>query len=91
MKKRATALREAAGRAKALATPLGTHVDTAVTGATEKDVWYGPYAEDSTKSLLQDQKSLRTMAGDLTASAEAWIREAENLEAAAKAAEPAPK
>lgn len=91
MKKRAKALREAAGKAKALAAPLGTHVDTPVTGATEKDVWHGPYAEDSTKTLLGDQKNLRTMASDLVASAEQWIREAERLESAAKAAEAGPE
>jgi hypothetical protein len=91
MKKRAQALRAAARKAKALASPLGTHVDAAVTSATADGVWHGPYAVDSTRSLREDQKSLRELAADLLASAESWIREAEKLEAEAKAAEPAPK
>ncbi|GAA1636370.1 hypothetical protein GCM10009744_26790 [Kribbella alba] len=91
MKKRAQALREAARRAKALAPPLGTHIDKAVTSATADGVWHGPYAIESTRSLMQDQKNLRELAADLVVSADSWIREAEKLEADAKAAEPAPK
>jgi hypothetical protein len=91
MKRRAQALREAARKAKAMASPLGTHVDQAVTSATEEGVWHGPYAVESTRSLLRDQKNLRELAADLVVSADSWIREADKLEAAAKAAEPAPK
>jgi hypothetical protein len=91
MKKRAQALREAARRAKALASPLGTHIDKAVTSATADGVWHGLYAIESTRSLLQDQKNLRELAADLVVSADSWIREAEKLEADATAAEPAPK
>jgi hypothetical protein len=86
MKKRATALRAAASRAKALLSPLGTHLDLPVTTATTKDVWHGPYAADSTGRLQADQKSVRGLADDLRISAEAWLKEAERLETAAAAA-----
>ena len=86
MKKRAAALREAAGRAKTLAGPLGTHMDQPVKSATADDVWHGPYAKDSTARLQKDQKTVRNLAADLTASADAWIREAERLESEADAA-----
>ena len=86
MKKRAAALREAAGRAKALAGPLGTHLDLPVSTATAQGVWYGPYATDSTRQLLEDQKATRGLAGDLVASAAAWLKEAERLESEAAAA-----
>ena len=86
MKKRAAALRVAAGRAKALISPLGTHLDLPVGTATTKDVWHGPYATDSTGQLQADQKSVRGLAEDLRISAEAWLKEAERLETAAAAA-----
>lgn len=86
MKKRATALREAAGRAKTLAGPLGTHLDLPVTTATGKDVWSGPYAADSTQQLLEDQKAVRGLATDLVATAAEWLKEAERLETEAAAA-----
>ncbi len=91
MKKRALALRDAARRAKLLIPPLGTHLDTAVKSATADGVWHGPYPVEATTSLAQDQKQLRELANDIQATAESWLREAERLEAAAKAAEPAPK
>lgn len=86
MKKRAAALREAAGRAKTLAGPLGTHLDLPVSTATVPDVWSGPYAGDSTRQLLEDQKTVRGLASDLVASAAAWLKEAERLESEAAAA-----
>ena len=90
MKERARKLREAAGKAKTLAGPLGTHLDKVVTSATADKVWHGPFATDSTASLQRDQKKLRQLAADLIASASEWVREAEKLEAAAKAATPTP-
>lgn len=86
MKKRAAALREAAGRAKTLAGPLGTHMDLPVKSATADDVWHGPYAQESTARLQKDQKTVRGLAADLNATADAWIREAERLESEAASA-----
>ncbi|MFI0899990.1 hypothetical protein [Streptomyces sp. NPDC020983] len=92
LRQRATALREHARQARALAKSLGGCLDGAVSKAQPRPgnaltggaMWTGPYADRCTTTLAQRQSALRSMATSLTADAARWESAAADLEDRAK-------
>ncbi|MFI0942568.1 hypothetical protein [Streptomyces sp. NPDC021020] len=97
LRQRATALRDHARQARALAKSLSGYLDGAVAKARPRPgssvaggapaagaMWTGPYADRSTTTLAQRQSSLHSMATSLTADAARWESAATDLEAQAK-------
>ncbi|SDN53601.1 hypothetical protein [Actinacidiphila guanduensis] len=90
LRRRAGVLRDAARRARNAAAGLGTYLDGPVkkASATGKDqIWKGPWAESTTKTLSSRSSTLHTMAADLLADAKRWVTEAGRLEDRAKDAD----
>jgi hypothetical protein len=89
LKKRAETLRSCAKRARTAAKGLHGFLDSEVrkaTGSGDRLIWLGPFATDSTDTLLNRQKRLRKMADDLVTDAKRWETAAGHLEDRAKGA-----
>lgn len=70
-----------ASRARGIAGALGPYLDGAVTRAmASPPIWLGPYAQATTQTLLQRQKTFRQMASDLLSDAARREAEARRLE-----------
>ncbi|MER5598521.1 hypothetical protein [Streptomyces sp. NPDC002265] len=96
LKRRAEKLRECAREARSLARELGPYLDDAVrkatpraasfrTGGDKGAIWQGPFADESTATLQQRQRSLNRMGTALLADATRWEAQADELERQAKA------
>ncbi|KQR17313.1 hypothetical protein [Cellulomonas sp. Leaf334] len=80
LRRRASALRDAAARGQRIAGSLGTCLDGDVETARSAGLWYGTYARDTTAALAEQRDTVREMAEDLLADAGSWLGEAQRLE-----------
>ncbi|GEK23045.1 hypothetical protein [Cellulomonas xylanilytica] len=80
LRRRASALRDAADRGRRIAGSLGTRLDADVETARSAGLWYGTYARDTTAVLEEQRDALQRMAEDLVADTGSWITEAQRLE-----------
>ncbi|WP_456786059.1 hypothetical protein [Cellulomonas sp. P5_C5] len=80
LRRRASALRDAAARGQRVAGSLGTALDADVETAQSAGLWYGTYARDTTAALVEQRDALRQMAEDLLGDTASWLREAQRLE-----------
>ena len=80
LRRRATALRDAADRGRRVAGSLGTCLDDDVETARSAGLWSGTYARDTTAALVEQRDAVRRMAEDLVGDTQAWVTEAERLE-----------
>jgi hypothetical protein len=82
LNERASKLRSAARRARAMAESLGGYLSGAHETASQRDpqIWRGPYADATTGEIGQHHRTLRDMASALQGDASRWDREAENME-----------
>jgi hypothetical protein len=80
LRRRASALRDAAARGRRVAGSLGTCLDGDVRTARSAGLWSGTYARDTTAALTEHRDSLRRMAEDLLRDTASWLGEAQRLE-----------
>ncbi|MCT9089820.1 hypothetical protein N4G70_13205 [Streptomyces sp. ASQP_92] len=93
LKKRAGDLRECARKARELAKRLGPLLDASAKKAAQPDpaIWRGPFATQSTGTLVNRKGSVNQMASALLQDAGRWEAEANSLDEQAKAAGAKPK
>ncbi len=77
-------LRECVGAATKLSGSLGAHLEPVVKTAASKDLWRGPFAQQSTAELARLHRDMGKMAEDLIGDRDRWAKEADRLEAEAE-------